>query len=183
MTLAHKQMKREANKRLAEHKKSKKQVAKFMKAGQMDTAKIHAENAIRQYNEHTQYLQLSARIDAVAQRVKTAMTMGQMTKNMSSVVSGMDQVLKSMNVEKITKIMDKFETDNETLDVRTEYMDSAISNTVQGATPQADVNELMSAIGDEIGLDVSGQLGDTLPNQVPVAGNQVSNEAGAVKDV
>lgn len=43
---------------MSEDKKSKKQVEKFMKEGQMDTARIHAENAIRQYSEFTQYLQL-----------------------------------------------------------------------------------------------------------------------------
>eukprot|EP00204_Picochlorum_oklahomense_P002957 CAMPEP_0118806860 /NCGR_PEP_ID=MMETSP1161-20130426/33301_1 /TAXON_ID=249345 /ORGANISM="Picochlorum oklahomensis, Strain CCMP2329" /LENGTH=179 /DNA_ID=CAMNT_0006736109 /DNA_START=270 /DNA_END=809 /DNA_ORIENTATION=- len=179
--MAQKQMKRTANKRLAEHKKSKKQVEKFMKEGQMDTARIHAENAIRQYSEFTQYLQLAARIDAVAQRVKTAITMGQMNKNMHKVVSGMSKVLNAMDVEKLTQVMEKFETDNETLDVRTAYMDEAIASTVSGATPTENVTELMTRIGDEIGLDVSGQLEDgPVPTTAPVKN---TNTAGAVKEV
>mmetsp|Transcript_7798 Transcript_7798/g.9887 ORF Transcript_7798/g.9887 Transcript_7798/m.9887 type:complete len:200 (-) Transcript_7798:1739-2338(-) len=181
MTMAQKQMKRTADKRLAEHKKSKKQIERFMKEGQMDTAKIHAENAIRQYSEFTQYLQLAARIDAVAQRVKTAITMGQMNKNMHKVVSGMSKVLKAMDVEKLTKVMEQFEEDNETLDVRTAYMDGAIANTVSGATPQSNVTELMQQIGDEIGLDVSGQLEDgPVPTSAPI---KESTAAGAVKEV
>eukprot|EP00511_Aplanochytrium_stocchinoi_P004228 CAMPEP_0204825566 /NCGR_PEP_ID=MMETSP1346-20131115/3431_1 /ASSEMBLY_ACC=CAM_ASM_000771 /TAXON_ID=215587 /ORGANISM="Aplanochytrium stocchinoi, Strain GSBS06" /LENGTH=181 /DNA_ID=CAMNT_0051953237 /DNA_START=395 /DNA_END=940 /DNA_ORIENTATION=+ len=181
MTMAQKQMKRTADKRLAEHKKSKKQIERFMKEGQMDTAKIHAENAIRQYSEFTQYLQLAARIDAVAQRVKTAITMGQMNKNMHKVVSGMSKGLKAMDVEKLTKVMEQFEEDNETLDVRTAYMDGAIANTVSGATPQSNVTELMQQIGDEIGLDVSGQLEDgPVPTSAPI---KESTAAGAVKEV
>lgn len=41
----------------------------------MEGAKIHAESAIRKKNEGLNYLRLSARIDAVANRVQTAVTM------------------------------------------------------------------------------------------------------------
>ena len=40
----------------------------------MDGAKIHAENAIRQKNQALNYRRMSARIDAVAARVQTAVT-------------------------------------------------------------------------------------------------------------
>ena len=38
-------------------------------------ARIHAENAIRQKNQSVNFLRMSARIDAVAARVQTAVTM------------------------------------------------------------------------------------------------------------
>ena len=40
----------------------------------MEGAKIHAENSIRQKNQALNYRRMSARIDAVAARVQTAMT-------------------------------------------------------------------------------------------------------------
>lgn len=40
----------------------------------MEGAKIHAENAIRQKNQALNYRRMSARIDAVAARVQTAVT-------------------------------------------------------------------------------------------------------------
>ena len=40
----------------------------------MEGAKIHAENAIRQKNQALNYRRMSARIDAVAARVQTALT-------------------------------------------------------------------------------------------------------------
>jgi len=42
--------------------------------GNMEGAKIHAENAIRQKNQALNYRRMSARIDAVAARVQTALT-------------------------------------------------------------------------------------------------------------
>lgn len=43
----------------------------------MEVAKIHAENAIRQKNQSVNFLRMSARVDAVASRVQTAVTMKQ----------------------------------------------------------------------------------------------------------
>lgn len=45
--------------------------------GNMEAARIHAENAIRQKHQSINYLRMSARVDAVASRVQTAVTMNQ----------------------------------------------------------------------------------------------------------
>ena len=42
--------------------------------GNTEGARIHAENAIRQKNQALNYRRMSARIDAVAARVQTALT-------------------------------------------------------------------------------------------------------------
>lgn len=44
--------------------------------GNTEIARIHAENAIRQKNQGINFLRMSARVDAVAARVQTAVTMG-----------------------------------------------------------------------------------------------------------
>ena len=75
----------------------------------MDGARIYAQGAIREKGQAINYLRLSARIDAVASRVQTAVDMSGVTKSMCGVVKGMDKVLSGMNVEKISKAMDKFE--------------------------------------------------------------------------
>lgn len=46
----------------------------------MEGAKIHAENAIRQKNQALNYQRMSARIDAVAARVQTAVTTKQVLR-------------------------------------------------------------------------------------------------------
>ena len=45
--------------------------------GNTEVARIHAENAIRQKNQSINFLRMSARVDAVAARVQTAVTMNQ----------------------------------------------------------------------------------------------------------
>lgn len=67
-----------------------------------DGAKIYASNAIRKKNEALNYLRLGSRIDAVASRVETAVTMRGVTSSMGSVVKGMDKAMQSMNLEMVS---------------------------------------------------------------------------------
>lgn len=46
----------------------------------MEVARIHAENAIRQKNQSVNFLRMAARVDAVAARVQTAVTMNQVLR-------------------------------------------------------------------------------------------------------
>jgi charged multivesicular body protein 1 len=63
-----------------------------MEQGNMEGARIYAESAIRDKNTALNYLRLSSRIDAVAQRVNTAVKMQNLTKDMSGIVKSMEQV-------------------------------------------------------------------------------------------
>ena len=52
-------------------------------------------------------------------RLQSAVAMKGITRNMSSVVRNLDSAMTSMDLQKITAVMDKFETQFENLDVRT----------------------------------------------------------------
>ena len=52
------------------------------------------------------------------------MAMKGITKNMGSVVKALDQALNTMDLQKVSGIMDKFESQFEDLDVRTLVSDS-----------------------------------------------------------
>jgi charged multivesicular body protein 1 len=78
-----------------------KSVSKALQQGNTEGARIYASNAIRKKNEALNLLRLSSRIDAVASRVETAVTMRQVTGNMTSVVRGMDKAMDSMNLERV----------------------------------------------------------------------------------
>lgn len=75
-----------------------------LQQGNTDGARIYASNAIRKKSESLNLLRLASRIDAVASRVETAVTMRQVTGNMTSVVRGMDKAMESMNLERVRLI-------------------------------------------------------------------------------
>ena len=121
--------------------------------GNIEGARIHAENAIRQKNQALNYLRMSARIDAVASRVQTALTTKKVTQSLGGVVKAMDGAMKSMNLEKISQIMDKFEKQFEDLDVQTQTMENAMSSTTTITAPENQIDTLMQQVADEAGYD------------------------------
>jgi charged multivesicular body protein 1 len=102
LKFASKQLLRDSKKAEKEEKAEKNKLKKAIEKGNMDVARIHAENAIRQKNQSLNYLRMSARIDAVSSRVQTAITTKRVTSSMSGVVKAMDGAMKSMNLEKIS---------------------------------------------------------------------------------
>lgn len=127
---------------------------------------------------------MSSRIDAVAQRLETAIRTNEMSKAMGNVVKGMNGALKSMDVEKISKTMDDFEKQFEDMDVRAGYMENAMNNSTASATPEDQVDGLLMAVADEHQLDVSfalddaGQVGSTVPAAPEAAATEDKSLAG-----
>ena len=105
---------------------------------------------------------MSARVDAVASRVQSAVTTKRVTSSMNGVVKAMDSAMKvrvynaralkkilrrfypwqSMNLEKISSLMDKFEKEFEDLDVQTSVMEGAMSQTTATNVPQVSLHFL-----------------------------------------
>lgn len=75
----------------------------------------------------------------------------QVTQSMAGVVKAMDAAMKSMNLEKISSLMDKFESQFEDLDVQSSYMENTMSQTVTTSIPQGDVDKLLQQVADEAG--------------------------------
>jgi charged multivesicular body protein 1 len=74
-----------------------------LQQGNQEGARIYASNAIRKKTEGLNLLRLGSRIDAVASRVETAVTMRTVTKNMGLVVRDMDRAMETMNLEKVSE--------------------------------------------------------------------------------
>lgn len=152
---------RQASKAAKEELSEKAKTKKAMMQGNTDIAQLYAQNAIRKANERVNLLRLASRIDAVASRVQTAVTMRTVTGNMSQVIKGMDKALQTMNLERISLVMDKFENQFEDLDASTNYYESATNNVNALTTPQEEVDELMSQIADEAGIEMKQGLNET----------------------
>jgi charged multivesicular body protein 1 len=151
LKFAVKDLERQAKKCEKEEKLELAKTKKAIQKGNTEVARIHAENAIRQKNQSLNYLRMSARVDAVASRVQSALVTRKVTNSMAGVVKAMDAAMKGMNLEKISGLMDKFESQFEDLDVQSSYMDNTMSQTVTTAVPQNDVDSLLQRVADEAG--------------------------------
>ena len=70
----------------------------------------------------------------------------------------MSAAMKSMNLEKISGLMDQFEKEFEDLDVQTSVMEGAMSQTTATNIPQDSVEVLMRQAADEAGLELNMDL-------------------------
>lgn len=158
LKFASKQMARSAKKCEKDEKTEKVKLKKALQKGNVEGARIHAENAIRQKNQGLNFMRMSARVDGVASRVQSAIQMRQVTSAMGGVVKSMDAALKTMNLEKVANIMDQFERQFEHLDVQTQTMEEAMSGVTTLATPEDQVTSLMQQASDEAGLELNLEL-------------------------
>ncbi|XP_008157396.2 charged multivesicular body protein 1b-like [Eptesicus fuscus] len=139
------------------NKEEKAKIKKAIQKGNMEVVKIHAKNAIRQKNQAVNFLRMSAQVDAMAARVQTVVTMGKLTKPKARMVKSMDATLKTINLKKISALMDKFEHQFQMLDFQTQQMDT-MSSTTTLTTPQNQVDMLLQEMADETGLDLNMEL-------------------------
>ncbi|XP_028392292.1 charged multivesicular body protein 1a-like [Dendronephthya gigantea] len=153
-----KQLERFAKKSEKDQKVQQGKIKKALQQKNVEGARIYAENAIRKKNESLNYLRLASRVDAVASKVQSAMQMKQVTKNMAGVVKGLDKAVQSMELQKITATMEKFESLFEDLDVHSQVLDTAMGDATTISTPTNQVDALINQVAEENGLEMLEQM-------------------------
>ncbi|ORZ22447.1 hypothetical protein BCR42DRAFT_406209 [Absidia repens] len=119
-----KQLQKQSKRCQKEEQLERTKVKKALEKGQTEAAHIYAENCICKKNESLTLLKLSSRVDGVASRVQTAMTMKAVSSSMASVVKNMEKSMASMDIEKMAGVLDKFETQVESLNLQEERLTS-----------------------------------------------------------
>ena len=86
--------------------------------------------------------------------------------------------MRSMDLEKISGVMSKFESQFEDLDVASTYYENATSDVTAVGTPQDAVDGLISQTAEENGLELSAGMLDTasVPKSAETEGKQKERE-------
>ena len=79
---------------------------------------------------------------------------------MANVVKGMDGAMKAMDLEKISAVMDRFETQFEDLDVATGYYEEATGRTGAVGEGEDEIGRLMGEVADEAGVERRMEIGE-----------------------
>ena len=75
--------------------------------------------------------------------------MQKVTKEIGVTSKSLEQAMKSMNLEKITGVMDKFESQFENLDLHTQVMENSMGDAMATQTPSADVDALITKVSSK----------------------------------
>jgi len=154
-------------------------VKKAMEKGDMDSARIYGQNAIRIRNTGNNYLKLSSRIDAVASRLESAQKMQQVSSQMGGVVKSMDKVLASMDMNKIAAVMDQFEKSFDELDLRSQAVDGTLAASTSASMPEDEVEALINQVSDAHGLEIRSRAANASTAPVPVQRQEQETEEDA----
>ena len=128
-------------------------------------------------------LKLSSRVDSVASRVQTAVTMKSVSNSMKNVVNGMDKAMNTMNLDLISNVMDKFESQFNDLDLQTQYVQGTIQNSSQpNSSSPEQVDQLLQQVADENGLEISQRITDQSVENVPKLESQTNNNLNKDED-
>ncbi|CAO3650044.1 unnamed protein product [Cunninghamella echinulata] len=159
-----KQLQKQSKRCQKEELQEKVKLQNALKKGQTEAAQIYAQNCIRKKNEALNLLRLSSRIDGVASRVQSAITMKAVSSSMASVVKNMEKSMSSMDLEKLGLCMDKFELQVETLDIQEQQM-------IPTEKMDEQVDQLLNEMMEEKGNDVHAQLDQLhpIPTNLPQA--------------
>ncbi|KAI5079684.1 hypothetical protein GOP47_0005163 [Adiantum capillus-veneris] len=149
---------RQAKKCEQDEKTEKVKVKKAIEQGNMDGARVYAQNAIRKHNEQLNYLRLASRLDAVVARLDTQGKMQTISKSMSGIVKALDDALAVGNMQKISQTMDLFEKTFAKIEVQSQFVESAMAGSTSLSTPEDEVGSLMQQVADNHGLEVSAGL-------------------------
>uniref|UniRef100_A0A8D0GZD4 Charged multivesicular body protein 1a n=1 Tax=Sphenodon punctatus TaxID=8508 RepID=A0A8D0GZD4_SPHPU len=168
LKFAAKQLEKLAKKAEKDSETEQAKVKKALQQKNVECVRVYAENPIRKKNKGLNWLRMASWVDAVASKVQTAVTMKGVTKNMAQVSKVLDKALSSMDLQKVSAVMDKFEQQN--LDVHTSVMEDSMSSATP--LPQEQVDSLIVQIAEENGLEVMDQL-----NQLPEGASAVGESS------
>ncbi|CAI2735396.1 unnamed protein product [Schistosoma spindalis] len=177
LRIAAKQVMRFSEKAARESEVQKQKLKKALTSGNIECGRIYAENAIRKQKESTNYLRMASRFDAVQSRVQSALTMNQVVKNIGAVTNELEKAMRTMDLEKLEKVMGRFESQFEDLDIRSLTMENSMKNTFTLSAPEDEINSLIKQVAEENSLEVSHAIADA-----PVVGGTLSVNSGSSRD-
>jgi len=158
MKMASREMSHKAAKCEKEMAAEKNKVKRAIEKGNIDGARVFAQNAIRKNHESVNYLRLSSKLDAVSSRLDAAHRSQTMTKDICKAVPKLQKIVKDLDIDQLTLSMDQFEHLFEDLDVRSDYMTSAVEQTTASTTPSDQVDSLIAQVAEAHALDVTEML-------------------------
>ena len=110
--------------------KTKNEIRKMAKMGQMDAVKVMAKDLVRTRRYIKKFIMMKANIQAVSLKVQTLKSTDGMAQAMKGVTKSLQQMNKQLNLPQIQKIMHDFERESEIMDMKEEMMTDAIDDAI-----------------------------------------------------
>lgn len=144
---------RERMKMEMQEKSVKGQIKKLAKEGQVDAARIMAKDLVRTRHHITRTYQMRTQLQSVSMQLATMRTNEAMAGAMGNVVGIMAKMNQSMNLPAMQQVLMQFEMEHGKMEMTQEMMDDAMGDVLAADDEEAQTDEILSQVMDELGLE------------------------------
>nr|KIR44222.1 charged multivesicular body protein 2A [Cryptococcus bacillisporus CA1280] len=156
---AQRELEREKGKLEAQEKKTMADIKRNAKAGNMNACKILAKDLVRTRRYIQKFTQMRVQLQAVSLRMQTLRSNEQMATAMKGATRAMGQMNRSLNLPQIQKIMNDFERESSTMDMKEEMMSDAVDDAMEdedeGEGEEVESDKILKEVLDEIGMNMN----------------------------
>ncbi|WVN87248.1 uncharacterized protein L203_102425 [Cryptococcus depauperatus CBS 7841] len=182
---AQRELDREKGKLEAQEKKTMADIKRNAKAGNMNACKILAKDLVRTRRYVQKFTQMRVQLQAVSLRMQTLRSNEQMATAMKGATRAMGQMNRSLNLPQIQKIMNDFERESSTMDMKEEMMSDAVDDAMEdedeGEGEEVESDKILKEIMDEIGMNMNESL-VSAPTSNPLAAEPLQASRVAVAE-
>eukprot|EP01114_Cavostelium_apophysatum_P011197 TRINITY_DN253_c0_g1_i1.p1 TRINITY_DN253_c0_g1~~TRINITY_DN253_c0_g1_i1.p1 ORF type:complete len:211 (+),score=79.08 TRINITY_DN253_c0_g1_i1:120-752(+) len=136
------------------------EMKKLAKQGQMGAVKIMAKDLVRTRNNVTKFYKMRTELQAVSLRIQTIKSHQAMAEAMRGVTKAMMTMNRQMNLPAMQRIMMEFEKQSEAMEMKEEMMNDTMDDVFEQEGEEAETEEVINQVLDEIGINLSSQLAD-----------------------
>jgi len=159
---AQRELDRERTKLEQSEKKLIMDIKKSAKAGQLNACKVMAKDLVRTRRYVQKFYQMRTQLQAVGLRIQTLRSNQQMADAMRGATRAMKSMNRGLNLPQIQRIMNEFERESATMDMKEEMMSDAVDDVMDDELEdeEEESDKILKQVLDEIGVGISQQLVD-----------------------
>jgi len=137
-------------------------IKKSAKAGQLNACKVMAKDLVRTRQYVQKFYQMRTQLQAVGLRIQTLRSNQQMADAMRGATRAMKSMNRGLNLPQIQRIMNEFERESATMDMKEEMMSDAVDDVMDDELEdeEEESDKILRQVLDEIGVGISQQLAD-----------------------
>ncbi|KAK9820266.1 hypothetical protein WJX72_008298 [[Myrmecia] bisecta] len=151
-----------------------KEIKAAANAGNQQGARVLAKSLVRLRAQQTKLHASMAQMRGVKTSIVTASATSTVGNSMATASKAMAAVGVAMDPQKMQQTMQQFSKESAKMDMASEIMDDTIDDALDDEEAEEESSELMNSILDEIGIDMSAQLGAAPRNRVAVRQQQAT---------
>jgi len=138
---------------------------------QMAIIQIKAKDLVRTRGMITKFYTMKSQMQSVSLRLQSVKSTQAMQEAMKGAAKAMHKMNAQTDLSAMNKIMQEFERENDIMTAKQEDMDEALDDMFQVDGEEGKIDDVVSEVLAEIGIDTKGQM-------APAAGGRVAAQTG-----